>query len=268
MARVSKAARRRRNLERLSALGLGVVLLGAIGGAGYLYAQRDRAPDPLTLCPASGPAGHYVVLIDNTDPYNFMQRQAFTEKLKSLVKERVPEGYLLSVYVLGADFTQNSAPLFEKCNPGKGEGKSEMTANLERLRRRFDSEFMAPVVGLADDILIDAPASRSPIFEMLQIASINGFHAHDVWGERVLVMFSDMLPNTEEFSMFKGTPEFERFLGSDYGRKSQTELNGVKVELNYLLKYPKLQTKRQLGFWEAFFEHTGARVVAVNTLEG
>lgn len=268
MARVSRAARRRKNLERLTALGLGSLLLLAIGGAGYLFAHRDKAPDRLTLCPADGPAGHHVVLIDNTDPYNFMQRQAFLEGLKSLVQDKVPEGHLLSIYVLGADFTQNSSPVFEKCNPGKGEGKSEMTANPERIRRRFDSEFMAPVVELSETVLIDAPSERSPIFEMLQIASINGFRARDVEGERVLIIFSDMLPNTAEFSMFKEIPDIRGFLGSSYGRKSQTDLRGVKVELNYLLKYPKLQTKKQLGFWESFFEKAGARVVAVRTLEG
>jgi hypothetical protein len=268
MARLSKAARKNKRHELFTALGLGSLLIVALTGAGYLFMNRDQAPDKMTLCPAAGPLGHYVVLVDNTDTYNFMQRQAFLERLKSLAEDKVPEGNLLSVYVLGSDFTANATPVFEKCNPGVGKDKSDITANLQRIKRRFEDDFEKPIVNLAETVLIEKPSDRSPIFEMLQIASINGFRAKNIKGERVLIIFSDMLPNTQEFSMFKGIPEIKGFLDSNYGRKSQTDLDGVKVEVNYLLNYPKLQTRNQLGFWEAFFEKAGARIVSVRTLEG
>ncbi|MCM2319078.1 MAG: hypothetical protein NDI93_07085 [Pseudomonas sp.] len=268
MAKVGRVARRKRNRELIRATGLGLLLLAVLSMGGYFFAHRDIAPDRATLCPASGPLGHYVVLVDNTDPYNFMQRQAFLQSLTALAEEKVEQGHLLSIYVLGAEVSEHATPVFEKCNPGIGAGKSEMTANLARIKKRFEDEFKKPILKLSESVLVDKPSDRSPIFEMLQIASINGFRAKDVQGDRVLVIFSDMLPNTQEFSMFKGYGSFSSFLDSHYGRKSQTDLGGVKVEVNYLLNYPKLQTRSQLSFWEEYFKKAGARLVSVKTLEG
>lgn len=269
MAIISKAARRKKRNEILMGIGIFAVVLTLLGSLGAYYVMNDdKVPDSVTLCPADGPLGHTVVLIDNTDTYNFMQRQSFAQSIAALSEDQVPEGHLLSVYVLGADFTENASPVFEKCNPGKGEDKSNLTANLDRIKKRYHEQFKDPILKLAENSLLDKQSERSPIFEMLQIASINGFRAKDVDGERTLIVYSDMLPNTQEFSMFKGLPAFDDFLKSAYGRKSQTSLSGVKVHVHYLLNYPKLQTRTQLSFWETYFEQAGAKIVAVKTLEG
>ena len=68
--------------------------------------------------------------------------------------------------------------------------------------------------------------------------------------------------------MFKGVPEFKSFSATAYGEHSKTDLSGIKVELHYLMKYPKLQTMKQLKFWEDYFENTGARLTRVQTMEG
>ncbi len=68
--------------------------------------------------------------------------------------------------------------------------------------------------------------------------------------------------------MFKGVPDYKSFSSSAYGERSMTDLSGVKVELHYLMKYPKLQTMKQLKFWEDYFENTGARLTRVQTMEG
>lgn len=268
MARKSRAARKKRSNEMLMVMGLGVFLTAVLSGIAYLFMHRTTAPDKLTMCPATGPIGHYVVLVDNTDPYTFIQRQAFVEGLKSLAEDVVPEGYLLTVYALGEDFTENATPILEKCNPGDATLKSEMTSNLKRIQSRFENEFRQPVAKLEDVLMLDKPSDKSPIFEMLQIAAINGFRAKNVHGPKVLIVYSDMLPNTPEFSMFKGLPEFSAFADSTYGKRSLTDMEGVRVELNYLLNYPELQNRKQLGFWEHYFEKAGARIVEVRTLEG
>ncbi|MOA14337.1 hypothetical protein D3C78_1344340 [compost metagenome] len=114
----------------------------------------------------------------------------------------------------------------------------------------------------------DQPADKSPIFEMIQLVAINSFRANNVQGPKTLIVYSDMLANTPDFSMFSGLPEFDSFAESPYGQRSQTRLDGVRVELNYLMKYPKLQNRKQLAFWERYFERAGARLVAVTPVEG
>ena len=103
---------------------------------------------------------------------------------------------------------------------------------------------------------------------MLQLVGINAFQNHDVHGERHLIVMSDMLQNTPQFSMYHGALDFASFARSDYGRKVQAQLPGVEVELDVLVNTPALQTRRNLKFWEDYFEKAGAHVVRVDPLEG
>lgn len=245
-----------------------IFIVAVLGAVGYYLYTMPKSTDQATLCPADGPLGHVVVLVDITDPYSFIQRVAFVQALDSLSDEIVPEGYLLSVFSLGEDFQKNAEPVFERCNPGSSDGKSELTANLKRIDKRFNESFREPILKLEEVLMAKEPAKYSPVFEMIQLASIKGFRAQNVKGSRTLIMFSDMLANTPDFSMFKGVPDYKSFSSSSYGERSKTDLSGVKVELHYLMKYPKLQTMKQLNFWEEYFEDTGARLTRVQTMEG
>lgn len=267
MRRVSMAEKKRRQEQRTIA-GLVAFLLAAVGAVTWYLLQPKVETNKLTLCPADGPLGQYVVLVDNTDPYNFIQRQAFVQGLKSLADTVVPQGYLLTVYALGQDFKENAEPVFEKCNPGTAVGMSELDSNPKRAQARYEREFRGPVTQLDNVLMQDKPADKSPIFEMLQLVAINSFRANNVQGPKTLIVYSDMLANTPDFSMFSGLPEFDSFAESSYGQRSQTRLDGVRVELNYLMKYPKLQNRKQLAFWERYFERAGARLVAVTPVEG
>lgn len=268
MPPLGKRARQRRNKELIVGFGLLVCFFAIVGFTGYFTMARPDGLNPETLCPADGPHGHYVLLVDKTDPLNFTQRQAFSVILKELIEKRVPEGYLLSVFALGEDFKENATPLVELCNPGDGSGKSELTANLHRLKAQYQAKFAEPMLKLSESLVATHPAKWSPIFEMLQLVGINGYRKQGVKGERRLIIMSDMLQNTPEFTMYKGPVEYPDFAALNYGKKAQTELTDVSVELHYLMNSPQLQTKRNLKFWEDYFAKAGARIVSVRPLEG
>lgn len=267
-ARPNKYSNQSNNGEWLKIIFSVIVIVCVLGGVVYYMYTKPKSADKTTLCPAEGPRGHVVVLVDNTDPYSFIQQQAFIQALDSLSDDVVPEGYLLSVFSLGEDFQKNAEPVFEKCNPGTSDGKSELTTTLKRIDKRFNTSFKEPITSLEKVLIAEAPAKYSPIFEMIQLASIKGFRTRNVEGPRTLIIFSDMLPNTKEFSMFKGVPDYKSFTSTVYGEHSKTDLSGVKVEIHYLMKYPRLQTMKLLNFWEQYFEDTGARLTRVRTMEG
>lgn len=268
MARRSKLARKKNTVTLALIVVVGLVIVALVSGMIYLLLNTEPPADPVSLCPASGPTGHTVVLVDNTEPLNFIQRQALSQRFKELAEKQVPAGQMISVFVLGESFTQNAMPIFEKCNPGTGADKSKLNANPAQIKARYDKEFQAPLIHLREQITLEKPSERSPVFEMLQLAAINGFDRVDAHGPRSLIVFSDMLPNMPEFSMFKGLPDFKAFSEGAYGRKSQARLHGVEVHLNYLINYPKLQTPKQGAFWEQYFEKSGAQLVKVDTFEG
>jgi len=268
MAQRGRRARQRQAKEIiLGTLGF-LLVLGIIGFVAYYINTRPPGLDKETLCPADGPIGHFVLLVDKTDPLTFTQKEAFTVTLKELVDKRIPEGYLLSVFVLGEDFKETAKPLIERCNPGSGRDKSEFTENVRQLKKQYQEGFIEPLLKQSNALHATQPAKFSPIFEMMQLVAINGFKKHDIKGERRLVVLSDMLQNTPQFSMYKGPVDYAAFALSPYGQKTQLELRGVEVELHYLMNSPQLQTKRNLKFWEDYFDKAGARIVAVRPLEG
>lgn len=243
-------------------------VLVILGATGYYFFTRESGPDQVTLCPANGPKGHYVLLVDKTDPLSFTQKQAFSVLLNDLIRKRLPEGYLLSVFVLGENFKETAEPLVELCNPGSGKNRSAMTSNVEWARRDYEQKFITPLMQQADSLQGSKPAQASPIFEMLQLVSINGFRRQDVKGERRLFLISDMLHNNGSFSMYRAAPVYSLFADTDYGRKMRADLQSVEVELYYLINTPQLQTRRNQKFWEEYFDKSGARLVEVFPLGG
>jgi hypothetical protein len=266
--RKSRAAQRR--FAKNVAIGIAAifVFLSAIAGATYYFLNRDFGLDRQTLCPREGAYAHTVLLVDKTDPLNFSQREAFLRLLEELVDRRIAPGQLISVFVLGEDIRQGAKPLVELCNPGSAEGKSALTANLGKLNAQFRGRFREPLLKQADALISTTPAKNSPLLEMFQLVSINGFRKHAVNGHRRLIVVSDMLHKTPQYSMYQRVAEFDSFAATEYGRKMTAELPGVEVEIHHILHYPKLQTRKQLEFWNAYFARSGARIVAVRPLEG
>lgn len=267
MAKKMGALEQKKHLQhkRVTLVG-GVILAVAVSGWAYVQLSGQGPLNPKTLCPAQGPLGHHVLLIDKTDPLTFTQKQAFTVSLEKFIEHRVPEGYLLSVFALEEDFRSTAAPLAELCNPGIGADKSEWEASHKRLRKRYEEKFLNPLLTTSESLMATQPGKASPIFEMLQLVAINAFRKHDVKGERRLVVFSDMLHNTSQFSMFRSQAAFPAFSATDYARTTQVDLAGVGVELHYIIHSPQLQTQRNNIFWEQYFEKAGAHVVSVQPL--
>lgn len=268
MSRYGAKAKRRDAFMWIAGVALLVVTVVAVTWVVYTQVSRDPPLDQSTMCPATGPLGHILLLVDKTDPLNFTQRQSFLAAMKELVETKVPEGHLLSIFVLGDKFEQSAVPLIELCNPGSDVGKSELSSNLKRLRKQYEERFVRPLEDAARALVAEEPAKASPIFEMLQLVGINGFRKHAVKGPKRLVLVSDMLHNTPQFSMYTGPADFESFESTDYAKRSQAELRDVSVELHYLMMTPRLQTRRNQVFWERYFERAGARLSEVRRVEG
>jgi hypothetical protein len=269
---MSRARDRARRRDRIKYALAGVALLFA-GAVTFMIVQKEKeaalaVPDSITLCPSDGPKGHYVVLIDTTDPFTFTQREAFLSIVRDIVERRTPEGFLLSVFVVGEDYKEHAKPVVELCNPGTARDKSGWTSDVKGLRETYDNKFVGKMKSQAELLTRIQPAKASPIFEMIQLVGINGFERRAVKGEHRLIIISDMLQNTPGYSMFTSTPDFQKFADSAYGHKSQAHLPETSVELYYLMNSPNLQKRQNLSFWEAYFEKAQARIIAVKPIEG
>jgi hypothetical protein len=249
---------------------LGVAVISLLCGVGY-YKLNHETLDKETLCPNNGPKGQYVVLIDNTSPFPFTQKAALAQRLKTMVLNDIPEGYLLSVFLLGEKFEQHEKPIFERCNPGQWSDRNQFTATKKFVDKDFNEKFAKPLDAVVRQISLDEHSKLSPIFQMLQLVGINGFDHANVKGDRKLIIYSDMLANMPDFSMYKGTPSnYSDFAKSPYGRNAQAPgLNGANVTINLLANEQKTPQTNRLGdFWAHYFEANGASVETIAAMEG
>jgi hypothetical protein len=267
------ARRRRARGARNDALLIAalIVLIGSVvAGAGYLSWQgMQTARDPVTLCPKkSGPTGHVVLLIDTTDPLTFVQKRAVRQRLEDIASKEVKEGELLSLFILGEDYQESPEPVFEKCNPGNSAGKSELTENLKRLDQNYEEKYLLPLRDASAIVFADRPASQSPLLEMLQMVSINAFKRAGIQGGLRLIVISDMLHHTKGFTLYKGPQQFSDLRKAGYYQRVRTEFPGVRVEVDYLMHSPDLQTMKTTLFWEEYFDDAKAVLDLVKPLEG
>jgi hypothetical protein len=264
MARRQSRATERAQRRQIMFGGLILVVVGLVlSGVAYWFVNREP---PLTaaLCPGNGPAGHVVLLVDKTDPLTFVQREAFATFLKDFVERGVAPGQLVSVFAIGENYQDTAKPLFEMCNPGTGADKSEWTDNLKHLHEQYEKRFYRPMQELTTQLQTITPGKTSPIFEMLQLVSVNAFKKHAaVAGARRLVIVSDMMHNTSAYSMYTTLPDYPTFSKTAYGRQTHVDLAGVNIEIQYLVNAPNLQTRRHVAFWEQYFNNAGGQLTAV-----
>jgi hypothetical protein len=245
-----------------------LIILAAIGTVGYKFAFGAKPNDVRTLCPADGPLGHVVLLVDKSDPMTFTQRKDFDVLYKEVVTSIVPKGHLLSVYALADDFASTAEPLLELCNPGDGSDASQFNANPVQLRKMFDEKYAKPMFELREDLTTNKPGKSSPILEMVQLAGITGFRKHAVSGERRMIIVSDMIHFTKQLDMYKSVPKYESFIDTPYGRKTLADLDGAKIEIRMLLNTPSVQNENLLGFWQQHIKQSGGRIVLHQPIKG
>jgi len=258
------------------AIAVSVLLVAGAVGVFMMKADDTKAElDSVSLCPKSGAKGHVVLLVDKTDMLGFVQNRAFLQLVSEFADgRRVSEGELLSIFILGADFTATPEPIFQRCNPGSGSGKSELTTSVDRLNKRFDEKFRKPIEdGVAKELVATGSSPKSPIFEMLQIVSLSlakqKKREDGIEMPKKLVVVSDMLHNTESFSFFgRNPPNLKQLSATPAFEKLRADFSGVEVELQYLIYRPDLQTRELQRFWKDYFYAMRARSTKENVIPG
>lgn len=176
-------------------------VLAGVALAGFFAAPRLLSGPPRdaeTLCPRTGPVGHTLILVDKSDPWSPVQ----AERLKRLVKqvgEALPADRLMSVFVFNDAFEPNFPPLLALCNPGRT--ASEIIGNPRRDYVRWVEKFGRPLDEALAVLAQPAKGNLSPVAEA--VGDVLSRRENRVAsGDRSLVLVSDMLQNSAQFSFF------------------------------------------------------------------
>jgi hypothetical protein len=249
---------------------VGYIIIGicmVVFGASMVSALvlKGETYDPETFCQDEVSA-HTIVVLDKTDSLSSNQQQFVLNYINN-EKAKLKTFEKFSIFAFTENTYTNPDPVFSKCNPGTGKDANQLYQNPKKMQIRFDEFFSKPLKENMSNILSDNTGSRSPIFEMVRELSFQNDFGDDVQ-QRTLIIISDMMHHTSEYSHYKNRIDYKYFSEKPYAYEVSTSLNFVNIKIVYLLRdnLRNTQGKRHLLFWEKYFEEMGAEVADVRKI--
>jgi len=223
-------------------------------------------------CPTKHKVGHAIVLIDKTDAFNVAQQRILTdliERFKSDLQWLALRDKL-SIYVLDDTNYVRPRPMFSACRPKSDSEVNELIEDRYILKSEFEQKYASRLQVVLTEVLKGTKTATTPLLEMLREISVLPDFGHDLPARR-LVIFSDMIHNTPEWSMYReskvkgATLSFERAEqeNATYFRRVRPIFNGQISVWLYILRRQTPATAltwdRVQDFWGTYFESAGVR---------
>jgi hypothetical protein len=273
MARSSRRRRSRDGLGWSAVGGIALLLLAFAAASGFMWfllSTPGKPPLDPSGCPAAGPQGISVVLVDTSDDLPAATGREVQSILDDLIAN-LPLYHLLEIRVLDIPHNRSKA-LFSRCNPGDGTGLSEWTDNPRLARSRWLESFRKPAAEAIRNSLASAKATSSPIMAALQDVAIDRFSSDNVRNvPKKLTVISDMIEYTRDYSQYPraGDLGYERFKRSPAYLKYRTDLHGARVTIDYVTRPSVMpDTNRHAEFWSAWVKDNGGALDLMHRLQG
>ena len=246
-----------------------VIIIIVLLSVYYHVNSRTVKIDKNTFCP-DPPVQITVVLIDRSDKLNVAQQMAIRINLND-IREGIPKGGEFSLYSVNSTRNALLQNEFKICNPGRKENINPLIGNPSIVERRWKTGFAEPLKKVLDSMLEPNIASESPIMESIQSVALTSFSGEKLKNvPKRLIIVSDMLHKTSEFSCYSGKLDFTKFKNIPYFRKIRSNLDGVRISILYVRRETKrsVQGRKHIEFWQNFFFDQGAIVDYVKAIEG
>lgn len=279
MARRERRSGRRReisdgSLEQNVLGGLLLIVVAVVAVSCFIYfkGEKDKRADidSTTFCQLSTLPESTVVVIDHTDSINPTQRVAIENRLWDIAREVKKNGSIKLFSVAKVD-NKVLSPEIDLCNPGTDKEANELTENKKFVKKKYEEKFKKPLNELLNT-LFDAPkASQSPIMEALQSVVVTSFIGGKNEAKiKKIILVSDLLEHTGEFSIYRGIPEFTGYKKHPHWQKVKSDMSGIEVTIFFLHRdgEEKLQTSALRNFWVEYLEAQGASVTRFVPIEG
>jgi hypothetical protein len=263
------ASRRRRRAESETGiwlLGIAAVCMTVLAVTGLIYLKTTTAKpalDKQSLCPVDGGAqSTTVVLLDTSDQWPEITREEVHKRLENLAAQ-VPYYGLLELRLLAPSLAGGRI-MFSKCNPGDGVNESEITANPRLMRKKWKEQFLSPLQQALNETLAQSETDSSPILSTAQRIAVDRFDA-DRPGH--LVLISDMIEHTPDYSQYRGDLSYERYKQSVAYKKQHTDLKGANVTIFYIQRL-RMDSGEHIRFWADWIADNNGRLDEAVKLQG
>jgi hypothetical protein len=229
----------------------GWVIIGACGavfallGALAVYANvTEKRYDPETLCPNGCDYPAVRILVDKTDPWD-VHGSGRLEKIIRNIKDGLAVSERLSISVLDQSGSDIPTPVFDMCNPGRGDQANALYKNPRKIHEKFEAMFDQPLERMLADLLKPGTAPRSPLIEAIQNFPPAG-------GRDRLVIVSDLMQNSELFSLYRDSRKLPAL-------NDPRTINGHRIQYGSITVYfierhsvPREVKERAIAFWRRY----------------
>ncbi len=238
----------------------------------YFYINQKKIDlNKETLCRVDNQFNIHVIVADITDPLNNIQiiqvKKIFEKIISNLDKYEQ-----LQVFFIDDKIENNPKPAIVLCNPGKGEGASELIANPALLKKRWEEKFHKPILELLKNLQKNNKHKSSPILETLQIVNNIALPIErDGHFKHKITIISDMIQNSKNISFYHDKPkQMKQFIKSVKFNKVKTDLTGVNIDINVVRRdnNEHLQTREYMDIWIDFFEQMNGQVDKIKMIDG
>ncbi len=261
-------SRKRRNKTKKDQQGYLIIFIGAVFVVMFTFFYYEHAAnintrDKVTLCRDDGVVSkETVILVDSTDVFTVSQSMVIKKKIAKVLKNsEIDERF--TVYILSED-ENGFGKYLSVCNPGDGQDTNELVSNKRKLNKAWEEGFYLKINTAIDGVMKNNSSDKSPIMEMLKFSSIDTMMDSKALNKRIIIV-SDMLHHTKEFSHYKNYKKPRDFLNSKYGLLVKPYLNNVELAIYYVNRANsnEIQNRGHILFWEKYVQASGGFISSV-----
>lgn len=260
--RSRKTKQRNQAILNFIVAGLAVVIIGFA-----FYALQPEPYDELTLCELSDDLPpHTAVIIDKTDEYSEQQADLIAAVIRR-ARNRLEIGERFTLFELDQYGQFDPRGRFSLCNPGRGDQVNALFRNPVQIEERFNEKFNQPMESILEDLVEPKEAPNSPVLEALaRLGQTDAFS--DRAPARRIVMISDMLQNSDVFTIYGGGGALPVDMPDAISvadtvmRRFGDSLSGVDLEIRLIPRprYVDLQRGPLKDYWDDVFAELGVDV--------
>ncbi len=250
---------------------IAVVVMVLLSIAVFIVMNRGVEVDKKSMCRSDGAFDRHIVVVDMTDNYNAIQVQQIRHIIEKIVDELTVTEQI-QLYFINNTMPSEMKVELSLCNPGDGNGKSEIYSNPKLFKKRWDERFHQPLLAKLKDLSGDYTSSQSPILETIQAVNNIAIPYVREDGRRYkITLISDMIQNSEDLSFFKmRLSSLAHFVDSPGYNKTRTDLSGVDFDIVIVRrdKYESLQSRDYIDFWVEVLTSMSANVENIKKTDG
>lgn len=226
----------------------------------FVLRPEPTERDSETLCPTSGPSAVTAILVDTTDRLGPVSRADVLAHLHEEVSSGSANELFLAFETQATEPSGVPEPLFEVCHPGHPEDANPLIESEQRIEKRLEERFLAPLAQVFKELLDREPAASSPLMESTQVAAVTVLGRRDYADvPKRLLLVSDLMQNTDSLSFFRQVPDYSEFVSTSAADQLSTNLGATDVEILFVQRRAHARLRDAVARDTARCSETGDR---------